>query len=279
VCALALIIGVHRFAGFIEFESSTRADSAAVVAELRSSGSIAVTMVTGDSVLTAAHVAVQVGILGDSPGVQQVEVGSDRLSSKKLKRVKRGTPLLLRLNSATSKLEWVPVWDDAYNNSSSTVNSSATATVTASNTTTAGADAGAATGAAESETLTTSSTHSKSSKTKRSSSTSSRSSASGSENSSKLPRPFRAAEIERLSRRHDLCVTGDALQAALQSAPELVRAQLHAVRIFARMTPAQKETVATAIKVSSYCCTTVTTHACAICTAAAATALQLINYF
>jgi magnesium-transporting ATPase (P-type) len=247
------------------------------VAELRSSGSIAVAMVTGDSVLTAAHVALEVGILGDSPKAQQVEITSKQLSSKKLKRVKRGAPLLLRLNAISNKLEWIPVWDDAYDSNSSTVSSSTTATATAGNSTATAA--GAATTAADSDPLTTSSTHSKSSKRSNSSSKSS-SSSSGSSGSasaathSKLPRPFRAAEVDRLSRRHDLCVTGDALKAALQCAPELVRAQLHAVRIFARMTPAQKEIVATAIKVSSHCCSTVTARACAIGTIADAAAMM-----
>eukprot|EP00953_Heterococcus_sp_UTEX-ZZ885_P035107 18143-Heterococcus_DN1.PRE.4 len=263
-CALLPFLPLHRFAGFIEFESSTRADSAAVVAELRSSGHIAVAMVTGDSVLTAAHVAREVGILGDSPKAQQVEVASDKLSSKKLKRVKRGAPLLLRVNN-DNKLKWVPVWDDVYdsNSSSAGINSiTATATTVTASNTTANASTAAA---AESKTLPTSSIRSKSSK--RSSCTSSGSASATTSN--KLPRPFRAADIERLSRRHDLCLTGDALEAALQCEPELVKAQLHAVRIFARMTPAQKETVATAIKVSSYCCSAVTVHACGVGTAVA----------
>jgi magnesium-transporting ATPase (P-type) len=271
-CALLLLLSLHRFAGFIEFESSTRADSAAVVAELRSRGHIAVAMVTGDSVLTAAHVAREVGILGDSPKAQQVEVTSDKLSSKKLNRVKRGAPLLLRVNAISNKLEWVPVWDDAYDSNSSAVTSSATAIATVGNSTVTAA--GTATTAAESEPLTNSSIHSKGSKSKSSSSSSATAGASAATHS-KLPRPFRAAEIERLSRRHDLCLTGDALEAALQSAPQLVKAQLHAVRIFARMTPAQKETVATAVKVSSYCCSPVTAaHACAVVTITDAAAVM-----
>jgi magnesium-transporting ATPase (P-type) len=204
-------------------------------------------MVTGDSVLTAAHVAAEVGILGDAP--QRVEVASNKLSkefsSKKLKkRLKRGAPLLLTVSAATGKLQWVPVWDDANDSNISSTTSSAAVDNTA-------VSADAADSAAASKSSTTSSTNGKRSSKNSSSKTTSSSSSSSSSSaaSSKLRRPFKAAEIERLSRRHDLCVTGDALEAALQCAPELVRAQLHAVRIFARMTPALKETVATAIKV------------------------------
>ncbi|CAM9816334.1 unnamed protein product [Discosporangium mesarthrocarpum] len=53
--------GGLRFAGFVAFSCRVRRDTGAVVRALRE-GAHDVTMVTGDAVLTAVHVAIQVGI-------------------------------------------------------------------------------------------------------------------------------------------------------------------------------------------------------------------------
>ena len=55
-----------RFAGFVAFTCRVRRDSADVVQQLREGGH-AVAMVTGDALLTALHVAKEVGISDTTP--------------------------------------------------------------------------------------------------------------------------------------------------------------------------------------------------------------------
>ncbi|CAM9371373.1 unnamed protein product, partial [Discosporangium mesarthrocarpum] len=57
--------GCLVFAGLISFHCKTRTDSREVIHELRRRAGCLVTVVTGDSVLTAAHVSQEVGVLGE----------------------------------------------------------------------------------------------------------------------------------------------------------------------------------------------------------------------
>lgn len=73
------------------------------------------------------------------------------------------------------------------------------------------------------------------------------------------PQPFSTATLEELSKSHDLVVTGSAFEVVLQSAngPQMLE-QLHHIRIFARLSPWQKEQVIRAVKtnqkVSTFMC-------------------------
>ncbi|CAN0026364.1 unnamed protein product [Pylaiella littoralis] len=55
--------GSLAFDGFLSFHCKTRADSKRVIADLQRDGDCTVTIVTGDSVLTACHVAAEVGLI------------------------------------------------------------------------------------------------------------------------------------------------------------------------------------------------------------------------
>ncbi|KAG5190614.1 hypothetical protein JKP88DRAFT_266835 [Tribonema minus] len=227
--------GSLRFAGFVEFDCRTRGDSAAVIAQLRRDAGISVAMkyqcrhshsraaalagggtaiaqpcraaseivwaaVTGDSVLTAAHVAQEVGILGDprssSAHTASTNRGSSSSSAARRRRVKRRAPLLLTAaaaGNADAAPVWQPLWLDAAADDSDV----------------SGGSSGGGGG-----------------------------------------RELSLAQVERLARRCDLCVTGDALEAAARAHGwgALGAALLPRVRVFARMTPDQKERVAAALK-------------------------------
>lgn len=65
------------------------------------------------------------------------------------------------------------------------------------------------------------------------------------------PVAFSPAGFESLAEEHDLVITGRSLEVAMQrDDAEAVQAKLSAVRIFARLSPAQKEQVIRAVKVS-----------------------------
>eukprot|EP00903_Cladosiphon_okamuranus_P019215 g17669.t1 len=59
--------GSLTFDGFLSFRCKTRADSKRVIRELREEGDCSVTIVTGDSLLTACHVAAEIGLIDGAP--------------------------------------------------------------------------------------------------------------------------------------------------------------------------------------------------------------------
>ena len=93
------------FAGFIAFTCRVRKDTAAVLQRLKEGG-LSIAMVTGDALLTAAHVAKEVGICGTVDGDEQdlvVETNpelrafleSKRRKPKKAKKDKEHLPILI----------------------------------------------------------------------------------------------------------------------------------------------------------------------------------------
>lgn len=65
-------------------------------------------------------------------------------------------------------------------------------------------------------------------------------------------RSFFPKSMEKLAKKHDLCVTGPALQALLESYPG-IRKDLNLIRVFSRMTPELKETVAHSFMDNGHC--------------------------
>ncbi|CAM9834772.1 unnamed protein product [Scytosiphon promiscuus] len=76
------------FDGFLSFHCKTRADSKRVITDLRDGGDCSVTIVTGDSVLTACHVATEVGLIDnaipaeDTTGGNTTSGGVEAVDSK-----------------------------------------------------------------------------------------------------------------------------------------------------------------------------------------------------
>lgn len=65
-----------EFAGFLIFECPIKKSSAKVVQELKSSGHL-VKMITGDNILTAAHVAKEIKIGKSNESILFIEVEDD----------------------------------------------------------------------------------------------------------------------------------------------------------------------------------------------------------
>eukprot|EP00871_Galdieria_phlegrea_P001655 jgi/Galph1/2490/GphlegSOOS_G1152.1 len=69
--------------------------------------------------------------------------------------------------------------------------------------------------------------------------------------SGKHKRHFRSGQLQSLAEKYDLCITGDAFELAATVEPQFYRL-LHCFRIFARMSPNQKERIITALKESGH---------------------------
>ncbi|CAM9186123.1 unnamed protein product [Chrysoparadoxa australica] len=166
--------GGCQFAGLLSFQCKTRSDSAMALEQLRTRAGASTALVTGDSVLTAAHVAREVGIIGQS-----------RVMLVKGKRSKRRRSALLLAASADGTLQW--------------------------------------------ESLEKKASKSKPVKSVK----------------------FSLSGMPKLAQKHDLCVTGPALSAALEQSPELLDA-LQDIKVFARMSPDQKELLTSSLKSSGH---------------------------
>lgn len=119
------------FAGFIAFTCRIRRDTQMVLSKLRAGG-MSITMVTGDALLTAAHVAKEVGICGsgypDRPNigvvpnekdeelkkllVQKIKCLSLEQDSKKLNQTQK--PILILEKTKNGKLHWKSYDNDSY---------------------------------------------------------------------------------------------------------------------------------------------------------------------
>lgn len=63
-----------------------------------------------------------------------------------------------------------------------------------------------------------------------------------------LVRPFRASKMRTLAKKYALCVEGPVLDMALKLDPDVFRETMDAIKVFARVTPEQKEMVVSALK-------------------------------
>ncbi|CAM9477232.1 unnamed protein product, partial [Phaeothamnion confervicola] len=216
--------GSLTFAGLVSFRCRTRADSAATVAALRHDAGVRVVMVTGDAVLTAAHVAAEVGIMDARRSAKAAGKAGSKTSGSKGAAAKyspgrwnqamaanakasgcREPPLLLSLADDGAGVEWRLLHPPAITERA------------ACNSSSGGGPAAAGTPAGgQKETR--------------------------NQHEDMFPVSFSAADVPRLALRRDLLATGLALAAALDTAPAL-RAHLHLFAVFARMTPELKASV------------------------------------
>lgn len=65
--------------------------------------------------------------------------------------------------------------------------------------------------------------------------------------------PFSVKNLEELSQNYDLCVLGSALRQAAQLDP-LLWNKVHLFKVFARMSPEEKETIITCLNVTQFHC-------------------------
>ena len=112
------------FAGFIAFTCRVRKDTASVLRRLKEGG-MTISMVTGDALLTAAHVAKEVGICGTVSGDDEAEIEEPNPELRALLENKRGEkpkkfkknkdflPILILEQSDDGSLYWQSYETDA----------------------------------------------------------------------------------------------------------------------------------------------------------------------
>ncbi|CAM9605639.1 unnamed protein product, partial [Laminaria digitata] len=244
--------GSLTFDGFLSFHCKTRADSRKVIRELREVADCSVTIVTGDSVLTACHVAREVGLL-DKIDNNATTAGTGkktsptRASKSTIKAITKSalasetetaggkggkTALLLTATEQGGNLRWAPLLPpspttpqkgNAETPSSSSGPASKEATTTKQNrekekTVDGDGEQGGDVAGAKSG---------------------------GKSDDDEDGFEFSWAGVEDLAKTHDLCATGPAFELALGAGDPDIGSAVRHFRVLARMTPGLKEELAT----------------------------------
>ncbi|CAM9874653.1 unnamed protein product [Ectocarpus sp. 6 AP-2014] len=221
------------FDGFLSFHCKTRADSKRVIRDLRHAGGCSVTIVTGDSVMTACHVAGEVGLVGEiepaagssepSPSASSTASAKKKVGGKEVKTTnaegggeedeagrrsdeKQKTPLLLTVVPTDNgdELRWAPLHPRAPDTDQ------AREAETQNSLEEPATDAEKAAAGDRDEVI-----------------------------------EFSWGGMEGLAATHDLCATGPAFALALGEEDPAMGSALHHFRVLARMTPGLKEKLAT----------------------------------
>ncbi|CAN0223807.1 unnamed protein product, partial [Ectocarpus sp. 8 AP-2014] len=232
------------FDGFLSFHCKTRADSKRVIRDLRHAGGCSVTIVTGDSVLTACHVAGEVGLVGEiepaagssepSPSTSSTTSAKKKVGGKEGVKTtnaegggeedeagrrdeKRKTPLLLTVvpTDHGDELRWAPLHPRAPDTDQAR---EAEAHYSLEESATDAEKAAAASGGGEGL---------------------------GLDGDRDEGIEFSWGGMEGLAATHDLCATGPAFALALGEEDPAMGSAIHYFRVLARMTPGLKEELAT----------------------------------
>ncbi|CAM9239935.1 unnamed protein product [Ectocarpus sp. 12 AP-2014] len=229
------------FDGFLSFHCKTRADSKRVIRDLRHAGGCSVTIVTGDSVMTACHVASEVGLVGEiepaagsaetSPLTSSTKSAKNKAGGKEVKTTnaegggeeeeagrsddKRKTPLLLTVvpTDHGEELRWAPLHPRAPDTDQAI---EAEAQDSHEEPATDAEEAAAASGGGE-----------------------------GLDGDRDEGIEFSWGGMEGLAATHDLCATGPAFALAIGEEDPAMGSAIHHFRVLARMTPGLKEELAT----------------------------------